>query len=373
MKFNKGRALVTGGAGLIGSHLVDLLIREGYEVTLLDNLEPQTHPHGKPPWVNPSAHFIEGDIRDGETLHRALQGVRFVFHEAAFGGFTPAISKYDDVNVGGTAKIFELLSTGKYSVEKMVVASSQAVYAEGAYDCAQDGTVFPPVRSLDQLRKRQWELLCPKCNTPLRQRPTFEDKPKAGETPYALSKEFEERISLACGRQLRIPVVALRYAVTYGPRQSIFNPYTGVVSIFSTLLLNDLAPLGYEDGKQTRDFIYVGDVARANLLVMEDARADFQVFNVGTGQATSILGLAGELAMLYGKHIEPEITQKFRWGDVRHIILDPQGLNRLGFRPEKGLREGLKFFGEWIRSQGKVREYFKAAYEHLRQNKLIFD
>lgn len=373
MHSTKGHALVTGGAGLIGSHLADLLVEKGYEVTILDNLEPQTHPRGKPVWVNPHAHFVQGDIRDTAVLSRALEGVRFVFHLAAFGGFTTEISKYVDVNVSGTSRIFERLAAGKFSVEKIVVASSQALYAEGIYECRKDGQVLPPPRPLGQLRRKQWEVRCPHCGGVLKSALTSEEKPGAGETPYALSKELEERLALVVGKQRGVPVVALRFGVTYGPRQSIFNPYTGIVSIFSTQILNDLAPLVYEDGAQTRDFIYVGDVARANLFVMENEKADFQVFNVGTGKATSVAALARMLSATFGKSIEPKIPGEFRLGDVRHIILNPAKLERLGFRRTTDLKKGLPLFAEWMRSQGPVEEHFTQAHAHLKRNRIVYD
>lgn len=368
---NPKRALVTGGAGLIGSHLVDLLVKKGHSVRILDNLEPQTHPQGKPSWVNPEADFIQGDVRDEATLSRALEGVQWVFHQAAFGGFTPETSKYLDVNVKGTARIFELVAQGKYKVEKIVVASSQAVYGEGAYECTQDGPAFQVARSLANLQRKIWDPPCPKCGKSLKAVPTPEEKNRLCETPYALSKEFAERLALAQGRQLGVPVVALRYGVTYGPRQSIFNPYTGVASIFSTQILNDLSPLIYEDGEQTRDFVYVGDIARANLFAMENTSANFGVFNVGTGKATPVSRLAKTLAFIYGKKIEPKIPGEFRSGDVRHLVLDASKLNRLGFRAGTSLEEGLGFFTDWIKTQGDVKQYFTEAYEKLKKYRLV--
>ena len=366
------RVLVTGGAGLIGSHLVDLLIEKGYEVTILDSLEPQTHPQGQPRWLNSQATFIRGDIRDEASVEKALRGVHHVFHLAAFGGFTEEISKYFDVNVSGTARIFEKLATEKFPVEKVVVASSQAVYGEGAYRCDKDGRVYPPMRSSSQLKKKIWEAVCPKCRRTLKPISTPEEKSKEGETPYALSKELEERLALACGKQLGIPVVALRYGVTYGPRQSIFNPYTGVISIFSTRIVNHLPPLVYEDGKQTRDFIYAGDVAKANLFVMEKEEADFQVFNVSTGKATAVMQLAKTLSSLYGKSMDPEIPGESRWGDVRHILPDPSKLNQLGFVAGTSLEKGLSSFVEWIKTQGTVKEYFTEAHRHLKKSRIVY-
>ena len=372
MKADRKYTLVTGGAGLMGSHLVDLLIEQGYSVRILDNLEPETHLQGKPPWINSKAHFIQGDIRDESVLSRALQGVRGVFHLAAFGGFTPETSKYVDVNVNGTARIFESIAQGKCEVQKIVIASSQGVYGEGAYRCKKDGPLATPLRPLEQLKRKQWDPFCPRCGNQLEPVPTPEEKSRECETPYTLSKEFSERLALAQGRRLGIPVVALRYGVTYGPRQSIFNPYTGVVSIFSTRILNDLPPVVYEDGEQTRDFIYVGDVAKATLFAMENALASFEVFNVGTGKPTTVARLAKTLASIYGKKIEPKIPGEFRWGDVRHILLDPGKLNRLGFRAQTSLEEGLSLFAKWIQGQGSVKQYFTEAYEKLKKHRLIY-
>lgn len=373
MTRSKGRALVTGGAGFIGSHLVDLLLEQGYEVSVLDILEEQTHPTGKPKWIPRDVRFIQGDIRNESHLSRALQKVQFVFHQAAFVGFTEQISKYFDVNVIGTARIFELISTGKFQIEKMVTASSQAVYGEGAYQCEKDGLQFPETRPFDQLQKKDWELHCPKCGRQLQPTLTAEDKPRKGQTPYALSKEFEERLALSYGKKLGIPVVALRYGVTFGPRQSVFNPYTGVVSIFSTRLLNDLPPLVYEDGKQTRDFIYVGDVARANLFVMENAKANDQVLNVSQGKSVTIAEIAKTLASIYKKPIEPEIPGQFRWGDVRHVAPDPSRLKRLGFVAVTPLKEGLGLFADWMREQGPVEERFSCAHMQLKKNQIVYE
>ena len=370
---HKGRVLVTGGAGLIGSHLTDLLIQTGYDVTVLDFLEPQTHPNGKPAWVNPKARFIHGNILNEQDLKNTLQGVNFVFHQSAFVGFTEENSKYFEVNGCGTAQLFECIFKYKLPVQKVVVASSQAVYGEGAYICKKDGLQFPPVRSLEALKKKHWELTCEKCGYPLGPAFTSEEKRRDGESPYALSKELEERLALFCGKKFGVAVTALRYGVTYGPRQSVFNPYTGVVSIFSTRLLNDLAPLIYEDGNQSRDFVYVKDIARANLFAAEHPSTDGQVFNVGTGKPTEIAGLARILAGIYKKPIEPEICGKFRHGDVRHLVLDPSKLKKLGFTIETSLSEGLSHFAEWMESQGKVEDVFSKAYEKLKQNRVVCD
>ena len=367
----QGRALVTGGAGLIGSHLVDLLFQEGYEVTILDSLEPQTHSQGKPEWVPKEARFIQGDVRQPADIEKALEGVQFIFHQAAFGGFTNEFSKYFDVNVSGTARLFERLGAGGHQVCKVVVASSQAVYAEGTYADQEGRICFPRVRSLEALAASCWELKDARIGADLKPVPTSEEKIKQAETPYALSKEMEERVALSSGKQLGIPVVALRYSVTYGPRQSLFNPYTGVVSIFSTRLLNGLPPIIYEDGRQTRDFIFVEDVARANLFVMRTPQADGQVFNVSTGRATTVAGLVGILGEILGRKIAPKISGEYRLGDVRHLILDPSRLKALGFETKTALEEGLRKFSAWISEQPEVCDYFSAAYEKLKQSRLV--
>ncbi|MBI4550167.1 MAG: NAD-dependent epimerase/dehydratase family protein [Candidatus Omnitrophica bacterium] len=369
MAASRSKVLVTGGAGLIGSHIVDLLFGKGYPVVILDNLNPQTHPAGKPDWVHHEAEFIQGDVRNERDVAKSLEGVRYVVHQAAFGGFTEAVSEYFDVNVNGTARIFEVIRSRRLPVEKIVVASSQAVYAEGAYECPKDGPQFPAPRT--RAEEGNWEVPCPRCAGPLRPLPTPETKPLAGETPYALSKEFEERFSLAAGRDLGIPVAALRYAVTYGPRQSLFNPYTGVVSIFSTRIQNQLPPHLYEDGRQTRDFVYVEDVARANLLALEHSGIRDAAFNVGTGRSTSVGDLASNLAVIYGKKISPEFSGDFRTGDVRHIVLDPGKIRSFGFEPKVSLEGGLRRVAEWIASQGEIKEYFGEAYKRLREKRII--
>lgn len=363
------RALVTGGAGLIGSHLTDLLIEEGWQVTVLDSLEPQTHPKGEPAWLNPKAKFLRGSVCNPQDWDLALEGVDYVFHQAAFGGFTDEFSKYFEVNVNGTARLFERLAAGRHQVKKVVVASSQAVYAEGAYVDEPGNACYPEVRTEESLMKQQWDPSVK--GVKLKPVPTPESKVKRAETPYALSKEFEERISLSHGKQLGLPVTALRYGVTYGPRQSVFNPYTGVVSIFSTMILNGLAPVVYEDGLQTRDFVFVKDIARANFFVMNEHKTDGQALNVGTGRATSVAGLVDKIGQVFGKPTKPQISGEYRVGDVRHIVLDPSKINALGYQAIFSLEQGLQEFFQWIGGQPEVREYFTAAYEKLKKSRLV--
>ncbi|MEY2439244.1 MAG: dTDP-L-rhamnose 4-epimerase, partial [Verrucomicrobiota bacterium] len=251
------RALVTGGAGLIGSHITDLLVREGWQVRVLDNIEPNTHRRGKPEWINQKAEVLEGDVRDRDSLTAALDQVDVVFHQAAYGGYMPDIAKYVHVNSFGTALLLEVIREKNLPVNKIIVASSQAVYSEGAGNCPTHGMVFPAVRPIEQLRRGDWQVHCPLCDAVTVSVSTPENAPVGGETVYGLTKVDQEKLVLLWGKQMGIPTVALRYSCTYGPRQSIFNPYTGVIAIFCTRLLNNLPPVLYEDGEQTRDFSFV--------------------------------------------------------------------------------------------------------------------
>ncbi len=363
--------LVTGGAGLIGSHVVDLLLEQGREVRILDNLDAQTHPAGRPPWIPADAEFVEGDIRDRDLLAHALTGVDEIYHQAAFGGFTTEISSYYDANATGTSRIFEVIADEGLPVRKVVAASSQAIYGEGMYRCPEHGPVQPGMRSLERLRRRQWEPTCPHCGAELRPLPTPETGRWNGETPYAVSKLAEERTVIGMGNRLGIPTVALRYAVTFGPRQSVFNPYTGIVSIFSTLLLNDVPGIVYEDGLQTRDFVFVDDIARANVLAMNDERADGRVFNVGREEPVTVVELIEKLATAYDREPNYRLPGDFRPGDVRHFVHDAAEIRGLGWVAGTSLEAGLERAADWIRSQGSLLEYYSGALETLRARGVV--
>ncbi len=317
MQAHQKRALVTGGAGLIGSHLVDLLLREGWTVRILDNLEPQTHKKGKPEWVNPRAEFVQGLVQDYATMRAALTDIDVVFHEAAYGGYMPEMAKYVLVNSFGTAQMLEIIRDHNLPVKKVVVASSQAVYSEGAARCPVHGEVFPLLRPAEQLRAGDFSVHCPVCEQQTVSIPTPESAPVGGETVYGLTKVDQEKLVLLWGKQTGIPTVALRYSCTYGPRQSLFNPYTGVIAIFCTRLLNHQPPVMYEDGGQTRDLCFVEDIARANLLVATTDKLDGLPVNAGSGQATSVRDLAGIIAEQLGVKIVPLARGEFRPGELR--------------------------------------------------------
>src|SRR6266516_1704250 len=364
------RALVTGGAGLIGSHVTDLLVRKGWKVRALDNLEPQTHRRGKPVWVNPNAEFIHGDIRDRETIATALDKIDIVFHQAAYGGYMPEISKYVHVNSLGTAQMLEVIREKSLPMQKIIVASSQAVYSEGAGICQRHGLVFPTVRPIEQLRKGDWEVHCPICGAITKSAPTPENAPVGGETVYGLPTGDQEKLVLLWGKQVGIPAVALRYSCTYGPRQSVFNPYTGVIAIFCTRLLNNLRPVLYEDGEQTRDFSFVEDIARGNLLAAETDKLDGLPVNIGSARGTPIREIAEQLADILKIEIAPEINGEFRPGEMRHLTSDTTLVRSAGYKPAVDLCEGISRYIDWIRKESDIRDYFSDASEVL-QNKGI--
>src|SRR3954467_122471 len=365
------RALVTGGAGLIGSHVTDLLLTKGWKVRVLDNLEPNTHRRGKPAWINPRAEFVEGDLRDRETITAALHDIDIVFHEAAYGGYMPEIAKYVHVNSFGTALMLEVIREQNLPVRKIVVASSQAVYSEGAGQCPNHGLVSPPVRPVEQLRRGDWQVHCPLCNAVNRTVPTPENPPGGGETVYGLTKVDQEKLVLLWGKQVGIPTVALRYSCTYGPRQSIFNPSTGVIAIFCTRLLNNLPPVVYEDGKQTRDFSFVEDIARANLLVIETDKLDGLPVNIGSACGTPVSEIAERLADILKIDIAPEINGEFRPGEMRHLTSDTTLARSAGYKPTVDLNEGISRYIDWIRKQSDIRDYFSEASDILKNKGIV--
>jgi dTDP-L-rhamnose 4-epimerase len=365
------RALVTGGAGLIGSHLTDLLLREGWKVRVLDNLEPNTHRQGKPAWINQEAEFIASDLRDLDTITAALDEIDIVFHQAAYGGYMPEIAKYVHVNSLGTAQMLEVIREKKLPIKKIVVASSQAVYSEGAGECPEHGLVFPAVRPVEQLRKGDWEVHCPICGAITKSVPTPENAPVGGETVYGLTKVDQERLVLLWGKQIGIPTVALRYSCTYGPRQSIFNPYTGVIAIFCTRLLNNLPPVLYEDGKQTRDFSFVEDIARSNLLAAETDQLDGLPVNVGSSSGVSIREIAETISNALKIDIAPEVNGEFRPGEMRHLTSDTARIRAAGYEPRVDLAEGVRRYIDWIQTQSDIRDYFSEAAKILRSKGIV--
>lgn len=352
------RILITGGAGFIGSHLADELLAQGYQVRILDSLSSQVHGPGseRPEYLDPDCELIVGDVRDEATLRKALKGVNAVYHFAAMVGVGQSmyeVAKYTSVNNEGTAMLLQVLI--EKPVERLVVASSMSLYGEGLYRTPIGDFVPGHERTLEQLKRRDWELHDVEGGvlTPV---PTPENKPPALASIYALSKYDQERMCLIIGRAYQIPTVALRFFNVYGTRQALSNPYTGVMAIFASRLLNNNAPMIFEDGLQQRDFVSVHDVARGCRLALETPAAAGQVFNLGSGQHYTIRELAERISAVMGKdHIEPEITGKYRIGDVRHCFADISLAQRvLGYAPEVSLDEGLDELVSWL--EGQVAE-----------------
>jgi dTDP-L-rhamnose 4-epimerase len=314
---------------------------------------------------------VEGDMRDREVVDSALDGIDVVFHEAAYGGYMPEISKCVAVNSLGTAQLLEIVREKNLAIRKIIVASSQVVYPEGAGECPQHGLVFPGLRPVEQLRRGDFSVRCPACQIPTKSVPTPEFAPLGGETVYAITKVDQEKLVLTWGRQVGIPTVALRYSCTFGPRQSIFNPYTGVIAIFCTRLLNNLPPVIYEDGEQTRDFSYVEDIARANLLAANSDQLDGKAVNVGSGRAVTIKRVTELISAGLRIPLAPIMNREFRPGEMRHLISDTTVIRNAGYTPAVSLEEGIERYLEWIRHQGSIKDYFADAELILRKKGIL--
>ena len=345
------KILVTGGAGFIGSHLVDRLVDESNSVSILDNLEPQVHGGKIPEHANANAEYIIGDVTNKEDVQKALQDAEVVFHLAAQVGVGQSmydIARYTKDNAFGTALLLDTIINGNFPVEKIIVASSMSVYGEGAYECENCGIVYPKLRNKEQLKQKEWEMRCPSCGKPARPAPTNEEKPLHPTSVYAISKKTQEELALNVGKAYSIPVVALRYFNVYGPRQSLGNPYTGVAAIFSSRIKNNNQPIIFEDGMQSRDFIHVSDIVEANMLAMKNSNADYDYFNVGTGKAVTVKQIAEILIKLNEKNLSALIENKFRDGDIRHCFADISKIRRkLSFKPKVDFESGMKSLVSW--------------------------
>jgi dTDP-L-rhamnose 4-epimerase len=350
--------LITGGAGFVGSHLADELLRAGYRVRALDSLVPQVHGEGqnRPDYLDPDVELMVGDVRDPETVREALRDIDAVYHFAALVGVGQSmyeVARYTDVNNVGTAVLLQALT--EKPVQRLVVASSMSLYGEGLYRAPEGTLVSDACRELEQLEQREWN---PRTGSgePLTPIPTPETKPPALASVYALSKFDQERLCLMLGRTYKIPTVALRFFNIYGPRQALSNPYTGVLAIFASRLLNGRPPLINEDGLQRRDFVSVYDVARACRLALEVPEAAGQVFNIGSGRNYSVREIAGRVAEALGRtDVQPEITGRYRVGDIRHCFADISMARQiLGYEPEVELEDGLRSLASW--AEGKPAE-----------------
>jgi dTDP-L-rhamnose 4-epimerase len=370
----KKRVLVTGGAGFIGSFLVDELVKKGHAVRVYDNLEHQVHAGKIPPYLNNEAEYIWRDVTRKNQFGEALQDIDVVYHFAAAVGVGQSmyqISHYTNTNIMGTAHLLDLLVNQENDVKKLIIAASMSSYGEGAYKCPDCGAVYPPLREEVQMKKSIWELMCPSCGKQLTPIPTTEEKHQDCNSVYGLTKKAQEDMAQIVGRAYGIPTVSMRFFNVYGPRQSLSNPYTGVAAIFMSRIKNNNPPLIYEDGLQTRDFISVHDLVAGNLLAMEHQSADYETFNVGTGNPISIKAVAQTLAKLYGSSVKPQIANKYRKGDVRHCFADITKIqDKLGFDPKIGFEEGMKELITWGK-QAEAKDKFDEATKELESKGLL--
>lgn len=363
-------ALVTGGAGFIGSHLVNSLLEQGYKVRVLDNLHPQIHGVScqLPDYFPQEAEFVFGDVRNEATLKYALRGIDVVFHLAAETGVGQSMyeaGNYAQTNVAGTATLWDAIHSVE-GVGKLVLASSRAVYGEGTYHCPDCGRVRSDPRSQERLAQGQWDSLCILCDSTMQPVATSEEDLPSPTSVYGITKLTQEQLSFALGQSYNIPVVILRFFNVYGSRQALDNPYTGILTTFLARLRSQKPLLIYEDGEQLRDFVHVGDVVQACGLAATHDEANFQLFNVGSGDPLSILQLAHILLETYdqvnGSRIE--VTGHYRVGDIRDCYADINKIKScLGYRPSVSLAEGLREFISWADSQRLTDRTDEAAAE----------
>lgn len=347
--------LVTGGAGFIGSFIVDELVKQGHFVRIFDNLEPVIHKGEIPSYLNNEAEFIKGDVRNYAELKGALEDIDIVFHEAALVGIEPSLKepkKFLEANSLGTANLFDIIIKKDFDVKKVIVPSSVGIYGEGLYVCEECGERKSEFRSSEQLKKLSWDLKCSKCNKIMKPLDVPEEKPPSISNVYSMTKFDQEIMSISIGKKYGLPVAVLRYFNVFGPRQSVINPYSGVITKFIDNILSGKPVNLFEDGNQSRDFVNVLDIVQANILAMKNNNANFEVFNVGTGKGTTIKEIAETLMGTMGADLKSTITNEYRGGDVRHCTADITKIKRiLGFSPKIELKTGLKQVVEWQKNK----------------------
>ena len=362
----KGRVLVSGGAGFIGSHTADELYKRGYKIRILDNLSPGVHFGKWPEYLNKNFEKIEGDVRRRADWEKALRGADFVVHLAALTDLIPDYKKFFDINVTGTALLYQVIREKKLPVKKIVVASSQFVYGEGKWKCKKHGVVTPKTRSEERLEKGLWEPVCPMCGGVieyLKYAETHQDP----SNHYAITKYTTEMIALKLGRLNNIPSAAMRYSVVQGPRQSVKNMYTAAIRIFALGTLQGEAPIIYEDGKQMRDFVSVYDVARANVTALEEDRANYENFNVGGGEGKTVIQLAKAVCDVTKLKVDLKPSGMYRVGDVRHCISDISKLKKLGWSPKVTMEESVGEYVGWLKKQKLDRDYWGLAKKKMKE------
>ncbi|OGY12950.1 MAG: hypothetical protein A3F61_00845 [Candidatus Blackburnbacteria bacterium RIFCSPHIGHO2_12_FULL_41_13b] len=364
------RVLVTGGAGFIGSHTVDLLLKKGYKVKILDNLQKRVHPKGKPSYVPREAEFIKGDIANPKDLLKGLKGCDAAIHLAAYQDYMPDFSHFIHTNTESSALIFELILQHKLPIKKIVFASSQSVSGDGKWKCKQHGEFWADQRPVEQLEKGEWELKCPTCGEPAKNVLMTEDVARPI-TTYGVSKYSIELLAEVLGKKHNIPTVCMRYTYVQGPRNSIYNAYSGIARIFAQRILNNKQPVLFEDGMGLRDYISVFDVARANVLVLEDDRANHQVLFVGGGKAYTNIDFAKIMLNVFGSKLEVSIPGIFRLGDTRSTVSNIKKISKLGWKPKINLKESMQQYREYIESLGQIEDRSEEAFRKMVQLGII--
>ena len=375
------RVLITGGAGFIGSHIALQLIKKGYDVTVLDNLLAQIHgdnPVKTSPLycsVKDKTRFIKADVCDKALLEQALEDTDYVVHLAAETGTGQSmyeIKRYIDVNIGGTALMLDILTNTKHHVKRVVVAESRAIYGEGKYQCEKCGDVYPTERKDEDMAKGDFECHCPKCGGPVKLVATTEDSAIHPSSVYGVGKQVQGQLVHMICKSIGIESVSFRYQNVYGPGQSLTNPYTGILSIFSTRIKNHKEINIFEDGKESRDFVYIDDVVDATIAGMEVPEANGHVFNIGTGVSTDVLTVAQTLSKHYGIEVPLKVTGNYRLGDIRHNYADISLAKQiLGFQPKWSFDQGIKQFAEWVNRQELQTDNYEASLEEMKQKGLF--
>lgn len=375
----KNNVLITGGAGFIGSNLALKLIDQGYKVTVLDNLSEQIH--GTPETsslyqsIKDSVTFIHGDVRTKEDWYKALENQNIVVHLAAETGTGQSmyeVQKYVDVNVSGTALFLDYLVNEKHDIQKVIIASSRAIYGEGKYRCAVHGDVYPVERKEEDLLKADFEPKCPVCHQTANILATDENSKIHPSSVYGITKQNQEQMVLNVCKSIGIPAVAYRYQNVYGPGQSLKNPYTGILSIFSTQIRNGNNINIFEDGLESRDFVFIEDVVDATILGIQKDEANYEVFNVGSGVATTVMQVAQTLKDFYQADIDINVSGNFRLGDIRHNFADLNKIKaKLGFEAQYDFATGVKQFVEWVKSQDVMEDNYSKSIEEMKAKGLF--
>jgi dTDP-L-rhamnose 4-epimerase len=341
------RILVTGGAGFIGSHTCDRLLGLGHEVIVLDALVQPVHREGIAAYLPAEVEFFQGDVRNRDLMRNLLRRVDAVFHFAAYQDYLTDFSRFSDVNVVSTALLYELIVAERLDLARVVVASSQAAMGEGLYICPVDGEQLPAMRPLAALAARSWDIPCPECSGPLEMLATPE-RVSNPQNAYGMSKLGEEMVAVNLGRRYGVPTVALRYSIVQGPRQSVYNAYSGACRIFCLAYRQGVAPVLYEDGRAIRDYVNIHDVVDANVLALDDDRAVGRVLNVGGGTPVTTEEFAGIVMRQYGSDVPSEVTGEYRFGDTRHILSDIGAIGNLGWKPQRTPAESVKEYAAWL-------------------------